>query len=215
MGGIEIPAGDAVMVSLLGANHDARLEAEIAFRGLLEKFESIKLPPVMSSYHVSSTTSARPDTVWRLLIDGRSWPRWSSGIDELVEGRSSGVDPHGRDDVGTVRVFRSGRSSSPGSYSAGPTTSPPTPQTSCEHHLPLGLPASTVHAVLVRCRVNRLWLHPHGLPSSSPHLDQADHPLSGNRVEVLVARSMRYLAGEWPVRRLKVRMNELSELNPN
>ena len=63
----------------------------------------------MSSYHVSSTTSAPPDTVWRLLIDGRSWPRWSSGIDELVESRSSGVDPHGRDDVGTVRVFRSGR----------------------------------------------------------------------------------------------------------
>lgn len=63
----------------------------------------------MPSFHVSSTTSARPDTVWRLLIDGRSWPRWSSGIDELVEGRSSGVDPHGRDDVGTVRVFRSGR----------------------------------------------------------------------------------------------------------
>jgi cytochrome P450 len=77
VGGIEIPAGDAVMVSLLGANHDARrfpdphrldvgrtanghlafghgvhhclgaplarLEAEIAFRGLLEKFGSIRL----------------------------------------------------------------------------------------------------------------------------------------------------------------------------
>jgi hypothetical protein len=63
----------------------------------------------MPSYRVSTATSARPDTVWRLLIDGRSWPRWASGIDELVEARSSGLDPHGHDDVGTVRVFRSGR----------------------------------------------------------------------------------------------------------
>lgn len=75
--GVELPAGDSVMVSLLGANHDARrfpdphrldvsraasghlafghgihhclgaplarLEAEIAFRALLEKFGSIEL----------------------------------------------------------------------------------------------------------------------------------------------------------------------------
>ena len=64
----------------------------------------------MPSYHVRTTTSAPTGTVWRLLIDGRAWPRWASGIDELVEDRSSGLDPHGRDDVGTVRVFRSGRS---------------------------------------------------------------------------------------------------------
>lgn len=77
VGGVEIPAGDSVMVSLLGANHDprrfpdphrldvgratsghlafghgihhclgaplARLEAEIAVRGLLGRFRSIEL----------------------------------------------------------------------------------------------------------------------------------------------------------------------------
>jgi Polyketide cyclase / dehydrase and lipid transport len=60
-------------------------------------------------YRVSSTTPAPVDTVWGLLIDGRSWPRWSSGLDELVEERSSGLGPHGHDDVGAVRAFRTGR----------------------------------------------------------------------------------------------------------
>jgi hypothetical protein len=60
-------------------------------------------------YRVGATTSAPADTVWGLLIDGRSWPRWSSGLDELVEERSSGLDPHGRDGVGAVRAFRTGR----------------------------------------------------------------------------------------------------------
>jgi hypothetical protein len=60
-------------------------------------------------YRVSSTTSAPVETVWGLLIDGRGWPRWSSGLDELVEERSSGLDPHGHDDVGAVRAFRTGR----------------------------------------------------------------------------------------------------------
>jgi hypothetical protein len=57
-------------------------------------------------YLVSSTTSAPADVVWGLLIDGRSWPRWSSGLDELVQDRSSGLDPHGHDGVGAVRAFR-------------------------------------------------------------------------------------------------------------
>ncbi|MFI1917677.1 SRPBCC family protein [Nocardia sp. NPDC020380] len=59
---------------------------------------------------MQSTTSAPVERVWGLLIDGRSWPRWASGLDELVEGRSSGLDPLGRDGVGAVRAFRSGRS---------------------------------------------------------------------------------------------------------
>jgi hypothetical protein len=63
----------------------------------------------MPSYHVRTTTSASSETVWRLLADGRSWPRWSSGLDELVESRSSGLDPKGRDGVGSVRAFRTGR----------------------------------------------------------------------------------------------------------
>src|SRR5688500_6586285 len=74
-------------------------------------------PPAMTtiersplpSYHVRTTTSDSPETVWRLLVDGRSWPRWSSGLDEHVEPRSSGLDPNGRDGVGSVRAFRTGR----------------------------------------------------------------------------------------------------------
>ncbi|RDI65083.1 SRPBCC family protein [Nocardia pseudobrasiliensis] len=63
----------------------------------------------MPGYRVHATTTAPVGTVWRLLIDGRSWPRWASGLDELVEEQSSGLDPHGRDGVGAVRAFRSGR----------------------------------------------------------------------------------------------------------
>ncbi|GAA2077295.1 SRPBCC family protein [Actinomadura alba] len=63
----------------------------------------------MPRYRVSATTSAPAETVWSLLVDGRAWPRWASGLDELVEDRSSGLDPYGRDRVGTVRAFRTGR----------------------------------------------------------------------------------------------------------
>ncbi|HEV6954793.1 MAG TPA: SRPBCC family protein [Promicromonospora sp.] len=63
----------------------------------------------MPSYHVTASSTASPDTVWSLLVDGRSWPRWASGLDELVEDRSTGLGPDGHDDVGTVRAFRSGR----------------------------------------------------------------------------------------------------------
>jgi hypothetical protein len=60
-------------------------------------------------YHVSSTTSAPAEVVWGLLIDGRSWPQWSSMLDELVQDRSNGLDPRGNDGVGAVRAFRTGR----------------------------------------------------------------------------------------------------------
>ncbi|RCV47842.1 SRPBCC family protein [Marinitenerispora sediminis] len=63
----------------------------------------------MPRYRVSATTAAPAETVWGLLVDGRAWPRWASGLDELVEDRSSRLDPHGRDGVGAVRAFRSGR----------------------------------------------------------------------------------------------------------
>ncbi|MGV9613584.1 SRPBCC family protein [Nocardia xishanensis] len=59
----------------------------------------------MPHYRVRSTTSAPAGTVWGLLIDGR----WSSGLDELVEERSSGLDPRGNDGIGAVRAFRTGR----------------------------------------------------------------------------------------------------------
>jgi uncharacterized protein YndB with AHSA1/START domain len=63
----------------------------------------------MPHYHVSATTVAPVAVVWSLLVDGRSWPRWSSGLDELVEGRSTGLGSDGHDDIGTVRAFRTGR----------------------------------------------------------------------------------------------------------
>lgn len=63
----------------------------------------------MPSYHASATTTALPEVVWRLLVDGRAWPCWPSGLDELIEERSSGLDPHGHDGVGAVRAFRTGR----------------------------------------------------------------------------------------------------------
>jgi uncharacterized protein YndB with AHSA1/START domain len=63
----------------------------------------------MPRYHVTATSSAPVEAVWGLLIDGRSWPRWSSGLDELVAERSSGLDPHGQDGVGAIRAFRTGR----------------------------------------------------------------------------------------------------------
>lgn len=63
----------------------------------------------MPHYRVTATTSAPVDTVWALLVNGRSWPRWSSTLDELVEEHSSNLDPQGHDDVGAVRAFRTGR----------------------------------------------------------------------------------------------------------
>jgi Polyketide cyclase / dehydrase and lipid transport len=72
-------------------------------------WSDMKESTAVPRYDVSSTSSAPVEVLWGLLIDGRSWPRWSSGLDELVEERSSGLDPHGRDGVGAVRAFRTGR----------------------------------------------------------------------------------------------------------
>ena len=64
--------------------------------------------PVMQNYDVTATSEASPADVWRLLMDARSWPVWSA-VDSLDTGRSSGLDPEGRDGVGAVRAFRTGR----------------------------------------------------------------------------------------------------------
>lgn len=63
----------------------------------------------MPRFDVRSQTPAPIETVWKLLQDGRSWPEWSSSLDELVLERSSGIDPDGRDETGAVRAFRTGR----------------------------------------------------------------------------------------------------------
>ncbi|CAM4476200.1 SRPBCC family protein [Nocardia ninae] len=62
----------------------------------------------MQSYDATATSAASPAIVWRLLLDARTWPVWST-VDALVPERSSGLDPNGRDGVGAVRAFRTGR----------------------------------------------------------------------------------------------------------
>ena len=62
----------------------------------------------MLSYSATATTSASPAVVWRLLLDARTWPAWSA-VDSLDTERSSGLEPDGRDQVGAVRAFRTGR----------------------------------------------------------------------------------------------------------
>lgn len=63
----------------------------------------------MPQYSVRSHTPAPIATVWKLLQDGRSWPVWSTVLDELVAERSNGLGPDGLDGVGAVRAFRVGR----------------------------------------------------------------------------------------------------------
>ncbi|WP_020673974.1 SRPBCC family protein [Amycolatopsis nigrescens] len=62
----------------------------------------------MRSYAATATSTAPPAIVWRLLVDARTWPVWSA-VDSLDTERSSGLDPDGRDPVGAVRAFRTGR----------------------------------------------------------------------------------------------------------
>jgi hypothetical protein len=45
---------------------------------------------------------------WALLLDAATWPAWSC-VDSLVREKSVALDPDGRDSVGAVRAFRSGR----------------------------------------------------------------------------------------------------------
>lgn len=62
----------------------------------------------MQSYEVIAHTEAPPTTVWALLLDPHSWPEWSP-IDTLESALSQGLSPDGRDDVGAIRAFRSGK----------------------------------------------------------------------------------------------------------
>jgi uncharacterized protein YndB with AHSA1/START domain len=62
----------------------------------------------MLSYSANATSAAPPAAVWRLLLDARTWPDWSA-VDGLDLARSGGLDPDGRDPVGAVRAFRTGK----------------------------------------------------------------------------------------------------------
>lgn len=59
-------------------------------------------------YDVAASSKAPPGVIWGLLLDAASWPVWSP-VDSLERERSIGLDPDGRDTVGTVRAFRTGR----------------------------------------------------------------------------------------------------------
>lgn len=62
----------------------------------------------MPEYDVTVSTTAPPAVVWKLLLDAESWPTWSA-VDALDRERSVDLDPGGRDGVGAVRAFRTGR----------------------------------------------------------------------------------------------------------
>ncbi len=60
------------------------------------------------SYDVTAESSAPPSAIWALLLDPHSWPIWSP-IDALETTQSTGLSPDGRDGVGAVRAFRTGK----------------------------------------------------------------------------------------------------------
>lgn len=62
----------------------------------------------MQSYDVTAESTAPPATVWTLLLNPQSWPAWSR-IDALETGQSRGLSSDGRDGVGAIRAFRTGK----------------------------------------------------------------------------------------------------------
>ncbi|EME61663.1 SRPBCC family protein [Amycolatopsis decaplanina] len=62
----------------------------------------------MRSYDVLAESAAPPAVVWALLLDPKMWPAWSHA-GELDVSSSSGLSPDGRDGVGAIRAFRSGK----------------------------------------------------------------------------------------------------------
>jgi uncharacterized protein YndB with AHSA1/START domain len=57
----------------------------------------------MSKYNVQAVSTASPKRVYDLLLDGRTWPRWSA-IDSF---ESEGPSSNGS--IGDVRVFTTGK----------------------------------------------------------------------------------------------------------
>ncbi len=60
------------------------------------------------SYDVTADSPAPPAAVWALLLDPHSWPAWSR-VDALEATQSTGLSADGRDGVGAVRAFRTGK----------------------------------------------------------------------------------------------------------
>lgn len=63
---------------------------------------------IQQSYDVTAESAAPPSAVWALLLDAHSWPAWSR-VDALETTRSTGLSADGRDGVGAVRAFRTGK----------------------------------------------------------------------------------------------------------
>ncbi|WP_062993522.1 SRPBCC family protein [Nocardia anaemiae] len=62
----------------------------------------------MQSYDVTAESPATPAAVWSLLLDPHSWPVWTP-IDALETEQSVGLSADGRDGVGAIRAFRTGK----------------------------------------------------------------------------------------------------------
>jgi len=62
----------------------------------------------MPSYDVTAESTAPPPAVWALLLDPHGWPAWSP-LDALETAQSHGLSSDGRDGVGAVRAFRTGK----------------------------------------------------------------------------------------------------------
>lgn len=63
---------------------------------------------IQQFYDVTAESAAPPAAVWALLLDAHSWPVWSR-VDALERTRSTGLSADGRDGVGAVRAFRTGK----------------------------------------------------------------------------------------------------------
>ncbi|MFD0813076.1 SRPBCC family protein [Amycolatopsis umgeniensis] len=62
----------------------------------------------MRSYDVIAESAASPARLWALLLNARSWPDWSR-VDALEAAASQGLSADGRDGVGAIRAFRTGK----------------------------------------------------------------------------------------------------------
>jgi uncharacterized protein YndB with AHSA1/START domain len=38
----------------------------------------------MAFYEATTTIDAKPDAVWKVLVDGSAWPTWDSGVNSVV-----------------------------------------------------------------------------------------------------------------------------------
>jgi uncharacterized protein YndB with AHSA1/START domain len=59
----------------------------------------------MRSYESTATITATPDEVWRVLVDGRTWPSWDSGVTAVEGAIAPGGTVRIRTEVAPGRAF--------------------------------------------------------------------------------------------------------------